>query len=69
MVSLKAIPVVALETASDCGAVAAVEPVVLVNVKEEGLNEIELVAATTRFTVIRTGVVLAPDGVNVTVPV
>jgi hypothetical protein len=61
-------PLVALETARACGAVGEVEPVVLVKLKERGLSEIALVAATTRFTVIVTGVVPAPDGVKVTVP-
>jgi hypothetical protein len=62
-------PLVALETPRVCAAVGVVVPVVPVKVREEGLSEIALVAATTRLTVIATGVVPAPDGVKVTVPV
>ena len=68
-VSPKAIPLLALDTASDWAAVGVVEPVVAVKVNDDGVSEIALVVATTRFTVMTTGVVLAPDGVKVTVPV
>jgi hypothetical protein len=62
-------PVVELETPKDCAAVGVVVPVVPVKLRKEGVSEIALVVATTRFTVMMTGVVLAPDGVKVTVPV
>jgi hypothetical protein len=60
---------VALETVNTCGAVGTLEPAVAEKVSEAGLTLIDVEEPTTRERGITTGVLPAPEGVNVIEPV